>query len=92
MATLRDVVNEPCLADFDLESWVWGDISAHGRRTLRALLEASMETELTQRLGCAPYQRDPAVHSDYRNGCNLDTQFGPLEGLQVPRTRAGGAN
>jgi transposase-like protein len=83
------------LEDFDLESWVWGDLSADGRRTLRALLEASMETKLTERLGYAPYQRDPAVHSDYRNGYyyrNLDTQFGPLEGLQVPRTRAGGAN
>jgi len=95
VARLRDVVKEPCLADFDLETWVWEDLTARAREQLQALLEASMETELTERLGYAPYQRDPALHSDYRNGYyyrNLDTQFGPLEGLQVPRTRASGAH
>jgi len=92
VATLRDVVNEPCLADFDLESWLWEDLTARARDQLRALLEASMETELTQRLGYAPYQRDPAVHGDYRNGYyerDLDTQFGSIRGLRVPRARRG---
>ena len=51
-----------------------------------------METELTLRLGYAPYQRNPQLHSNSRNGCyerNLDTQFGPLLGLRVPRPRRG---
>jgi len=95
VATLRDVVREPCLADFDLEAWVWGDLTVRGRGMLQALLEASMETELTQRLGYTPYQRDPALHTNYRNGYyyrNLDTQFGPILGLRVPRTREGGTS
>jgi transposase-like protein len=88
------VVNEPCLADFDLETWLWGDLTTRAREQLQALLEASMETELTERLGYAPYQRDPALHSNYRNGCYeraLDTQFGSIRGLRVPRPRQGGA-
>jgi len=86
-------VDEPCLEDFDLETWVWEDLTAQSRRTLRALLEASMETELTLRLGYAPYERNPRVHTDYRNGYyyrDLDTQFGPIQGLRVPRRRHGG--
>src|SRR4030042_4268771 len=60
----------------------------------QALLERSLETEITERLGYAPYERDPAQHTGYRNGFyyrNLDTQFGPILGLRVPRTREGGA-
>ena len=84
MVTLRQVINEPCLEDFDLETWLWEDLTARGRETLRALLEASMQTELTERLGYAPYQRKPGEHTDYRNGYyerHLDTQFGLLPGL-----------
>jgi len=95
VVTVRDAVREPCLEDFDLQSWVWEDLTAHGRRTLQALLERSMETDVTERLGYAPYQRDPAVHTNYRNGYysrNLDTQFGPILGLRVPRTREGGTH
>lgn len=95
MATLRDVVNEPCLGDFDLETWLWEDLTERARGQLQALLEASMETELTQRLGYAPYQRDPARHRDYRNGYyerDLDTQFGSIRGLRVPRARQRGAD
>ena len=92
MSTLRRAAEEPCLSDFDLEAYIWGDLSAQGRQRLRVLLEQSLETELTQRLGYEPYQRDPSVHTDYRNGyysrC-IDTQFGAIEGLRVPRLRCG---
>lgn len=92
MSTLRRAAEEPCLSDFDLEAYIWGDLSAQGRQRLRVLLEQSLETELTQRLGYEPYQRDPSVHTDYRNGyysrC-IDTQFGAIEGLRVPRLRFG---
>ena len=93
MDTIRQLVAEPCLGDYDVEAWLWGDLSAQGRERLRVLLEASLETELSQRLGYRPYQRDPQVHTNYRNGSyrrNLDTQFGPIPGLAVPRPRVGG--
>jgi transposase-like protein len=83
------------LEDFDLRAWAWEDLSPRGRQMLQTLLERSMETELTERLGYAPYERDPAQHVRYRNGYyyrNLDTQYGPILGLRVPRTRAGGTH
>ena len=83
MSALQRVVDEPCLQDFDLESWLWEHVSARARQQLRALLEASMETELTLRLGYAPYRRDPELHTNYRNRYyerDLDTQFGAIEG------------
>ncbi len=92
MNVIRRVVDQSCVWEDDLEAWIWQDISARGRETLRALLEASMQTELTLRLGYEPYQRDPEVHSNSRNGCyqrDLDTQFGAIRGLRVPRPREG---
>lgn len=93
MNTLRQVVEESCLEDYDLEAALWEDFSAAAREKLRTLLEASLETELSLRLGYHPYQRDPAIHTNYRNGHyqrDLDTRFGSIHGLQVPRAREGG--
>lgn len=92
MATLRRIANEPCLEDYDLEGWLWEDLTARGRQSLQWLLEAAMQTELTARLGYEPYQRDPQLHTNYRNGTytrSLDTQFGCLPALRVPRSRQG---
>ena len=92
MATLRQAVNEPCLEDCDLEGWLWQDLTARGRQSLQWLLEAAMQTELTARLGYQPYQRDPQLHTNYRNGAytrSLDTQFGCIAALRVPRCRHG---
>lgn len=92
MQNLRQMVEEPCLSDFDMEAWLWQDLSAQARGRLRTIMERSMETELTLRLGYTPYRRDPQVHTNYRNGYyrrDLDTQFGPIRGLRVPRTRHG---
>lgn len=91
MQHLRRLLEEPYTEEWDLEATLWEDLTARGRETLRALLEASMESELSQRLGYARYARDPAVHIDYRNGYyqrDLDTQFGPIRGLRVPRARS----
>ena len=91
MSGIRQMVNEPYVPE-DLEAWLWQDLTARARETLRSLLEASMQTELTLRLGYEPYQRDPEVHPTSRNGYyerDLDTQFGPLRGARVPRPRAG---
>lgn len=95
MATLRQILNETSWADDGLESLVWGEVTQQGRAILQRLLEYSMETELTQRLGYAPHDRDPQVHTNYRNGYyqrSLDTLWGPIEGLRVPRTREGGTS
>lgn len=95
MRLIQRVVDQPCIGEDDVEAWIWQDITARARETLRAVLEASMQTELTLRLGYAPYQREAQVHTDYRNGCyqrDLDTQFGPLRGLQVPRSRRGSSD
>lgn len=91
MQHLRRLIDEPYTEECDLEARLWEELTARGRETLRALLEASMETELSQRLGYARYARDPEVHTDYRNGYyrrDLDTQFGPIRGLRVPRARS----
>ena len=92
MGYLRQIVEEPCLSEFDVEKWLWEDLGAGARESLRRLLEESMETEITLRLGYRPYQRDPQVHANYRNGYyrrDLDTQFGAIRGLRVPRVRQG---
>ena len=92
MSAIRRVVDQPCVGEDDLEAWIWQDITARARETLRAVLEASMQTELTLRLGYEPYQRDPQLHTNSRNGCyerDLDTQFGAIRGLRVPRPREG---
>lgn len=93
MARVRDAVREPCLEDFDIQELFWGEMTGRGHQTLQFLLEKAMETELTERLGYNPYQRDPARHTDYRNGYytrHLDTEWGPLVDLKVPRARQGG--
>jgi putative transposase len=90
MHTLRHLLDEPCPEAFDMEAQLWEELTSRGRERLRVLLEHAMETELTQRLGYARYARNAQVHSDYRNGYytrDLDTQFGPIRGLRVPRAR-----
>ena len=90
MNTLRRLAGEPCVEEFDLEARLWEDLSGQARARLRTLLEQSMETELTLRLGHARYARGASPHEDYRNGYyerHLDTQFGPLRGVRVPRAR-----
>ena len=93
MNRIRQLLAEPCLEDYDVEAALWGELSAQARHRLQTVLEASMETELSLRLGYKPYRRDPRVHSNYRNGYyrrRLDTQFGLIRDLAVPRPRAGG--
>ena len=62
------MVAAPYLEKLDLEARLWEELSAQGREPLRAMLEASADTELIQRLGGQPYARDPQVQTDYRNG------------------------
>lgn len=94
MNTLRQFVEQTCLPDDDPEARLWGEINARGREQLRTLLEASMQTELGRRLGYEPYKRDPLLHTNYRNGSyrrDIETQFGVIRDLEVPRARVGGS-
>ena len=69
-----------------------GDLTAAAREHLRWLMERTMETELTQRLGAERYGRSD-TRSDWRNGYrkrDLMTEMGLLTGLRVPRARQEG--
>ncbi len=93
MQTLRRWLEEPCGERFDPEAALWEDVSARALESLRTILELSMETELTQRLGYRPYAREAQVHTDYRNGYytrDLETRFGRLRacGCPAPASRS----
>jgi len=69
-----------------------GDLRAGAREQLRWLMERTMETEISKRLGADRYGRSD-TRSDWRNGYrerDLVTELGLLRGLRVPRCRKGG--
>lgn len=69
-----------------------GELSAGAREHLRWMMERTMETELTQRLGAVRYGRSD-TRCDWRNGYrerDLVTELGLLKSLRVPRCRKGG--
>ena len=68
-----------------------GELKTAARDHLRLLLERTLETEITLRLGARRYARDEA-RRDWRNGHrhrDLTTELGLLRGLRVPRSRKG---
>ena len=70
----------------------WGDINQYLRRLVKDLIEVSLDEEMIQYMQTQPYQRTGNNRLDYRNGhyCrNLDTTFGPVEQITVPRSRKG---
>ncbi len=70
----------------------WGDINQYLRRLVKGVIEVSLDEEMIHYMQTQPYQRAGNNRLDYRNGCyyrNLDTTFGPLEHITVPRSRRG---
>lgn len=71
----------------------WIDINQYLRRLVKGIIEVSLDEEMIQYMQTQPYQRTAkSSRLDYRNGyyCrNLDTTFGPVEGIAVPRSRQG---
>jgi putative transposase len=68
----------------------WFDINQYLRRLVKGVIEVSLDEEMIQYTKTQPYQRAGANRLDYRNGYyyrNLDTTFGPLEHIAVPRSR-----
>lgn len=75
----------------EMALYAQGELTAGAREHLRWLLERTMETEMTQRLGAVRYGRS-ATRRDWRNGYrerDLGTELGLLKGLRVPRSRRG---
>ena len=75
----------------EMELYTQGDLTAAARERLRWLLERTMETEITKRLGADWYGRSD-TRCDWRNGYrerDLVTELGLLPGLRVPRCRKG---
>lgn len=74
------------------ENNFWVDINQHLRRLVKDIIEVSLDEEMIQYTQRQPYQRAGENLLDYRNGYyyrNLDTTFGPLERIAVPRSRQG---
>ncbi len=68
-----------------------GELTAGAREQLRWMMELTLESEITQRLGASRYGRS-STRQDWRNGYrkrDLVTELGLLEGLRVPRSRQG---
>ena len=69
----------------------WLDIKTHVRSLLRDTMELSMQEEMVEYTQRQKYQRKE-FNLDYRNGYyyrNLDTEFGPMDKLKIPRSRLG---
>jgi transposase-like protein len=71
----------------------WGDLSTHGRRLLKELLEGTMELWRDEWIGLEPYEADPQ-RPTYRNGYyrrkRWATTLGPLDHVRIPRCRERG--
>ena len=71
----------------------WVDINQYLRRLVKGVIEVSLDEEMIQYMQTQPYQRtDKSNRLDYRNGyyCrSLDTTFGPVEQIAIPRSRRG---
>lgn len=69
----------------------WLDVNKFARSLTKEFFEISLEEEMIQYQQRKPYQRSPE-RVDYRNGYytrNMDTAFGPIEQIKVPRSRSG---
>ncbi|HOU35806.1 MAG TPA: IS256 family transposase [Candidatus Omnitrophota bacterium] len=83
---VKDFVNQIDPKDF------WIDVNSYLRKLTKSLIEDTLDEEMIQYMRTQPYQRAGENRLDYRNGhyCrNLDTTFGPIERIAVPRSRRG---
>ncbi len=70
----------------------WVDINHHLRHLVKNVIEVSLDEEMIQYMKRQPYQRAGKNRIDYRNGHyyrNLETTFGPIEQIAIPRSRSG---
>ena len=89
------VLSQPLSAlvePLERESFFGEDLLSLVRSQLKGFLEMSLDLELTHYLGCSRHQRTDG-RQGYRNGHyhrDLETGFGLLEHIRVPRCRAAG--
>jgi len=82
---VKDFMNEVDPKEF------WIDVNLYLRKLTRNLIEDSLDEEMIQYQQRKRYQRTKE-RVDYRNGHyhrNLDTTFGPVDNIAVPRSRRG---
>ncbi|MFA5320598.1 MAG: IS256 family transposase [Candidatus Omnitrophota bacterium] len=82
---VKDFVNYAQNTDF------WLDVNQHIRGLVKELIQFSLEEEMIDYQKRQSYQRSDS-RLDYRNGYyyrNLDTAVGPVERIQIPRSRSG---
>ena len=89
------VLSQPLAAlvePLERESCFGEDLLSLVRTQLKSFLEMSLDLELTAHLGCSRHQRTTG-RQGYRNGYyprDLETGFGLLAQIKVPRCRQGG--
>jgi len=89
------VLSQPLSAlvePLDRESFFGEDLLSLVRSQFKSFLEMSLDLELTAHLGCSRHQRTDG-RQGYRNGYytrDLETGFGLLEQIKVPRCRTAG--
>jgi putative transposase len=69
----------------------WLDINKFARSMTKEFFEITLEEEMIQYMQTEKNQRN-AQRLDYRNGHytrNMDTAFGPVENIKIPRARSG---
>ncbi|MBI3617888.1 MAG: IS256 family transposase [Candidatus Omnitrophica bacterium] len=69
----------------------WLDINKYAKSMTKEFFEISLEEEMIQYMQTEKNQRN-AQRLDYRNGHytrDMDTSFGPIEGIKIPRSRTG---
>jgi len=82
---VKDFVNEVDPKEF------WIDVNTYLRKLTKSLIEDTLDEEMTQYQQRERYQRTGQC-LDYRNGYyhrDLDTTLGPVENINVPRSRGG---
>lgn len=82
---VKDIFPETEKPDF------WLDINQFAKSMTKNFFEITLEEEMIQYQQRKPYQR-ASDRLDYRNGYysrNMDTAFGPIENIKVPRSRSG---
>jgi len=84
-ARVKDFINYTQPKEF------WLDVNTYLRKLTKSLIEDTLDEEMIQYQQRERYQRTKE-RLDYRNGHyhrNLDTTFGPVEHIAVPRSRQG---
>jgi len=84
-ARVKDIMTQMEHKDF------WLDMNTFAKSITKNFFEISLEEEMIQYQQRSHYQRIPN-RIDYRNGHytrNMDTAFGSIENIKVPRSRSG---